>query len=255
LPPSTGSKSGAGADGMTMRQVMSHTAGVFNYSDNLTFLHDVLAAPTKVWAPQEILAYAASQPAYFPPGKGFHYSNTDYILAGLAVEEAGGVPLAQAIRSRILDKLDMKATFFASAEMPPGAPPLVEGHDDAGRDLTNFYDMSASWGAGAIAANGDDLTRFMVALQTGQLLDEQRLTEMRTVQAMPSYGYGIALMENDSPLGKSLGHDGEVIGYTSVAAWFPKNGDAVSVLCNNSTLQSPLGPIWQALLEVLAAAN
>ena len=238
---------------VTMRQVMSHTSGIYNYSENLVLLNEAVSHPTKVWTPKELLSYAASQPYYFDPGAGFHYSNTDYILVALAVEAATGNAIHKEIRARILDKLGFKATYFASAEMPPKTPVLVHGYDDGGRDLTNFYDMSASWAAGAIAANADDVTRFMIALQTGQLLDQPHLAEMRKIIGGGYYGLG--LMHFQTPLGEGIGHDGLVIGYWTQSAWFEKSGAALSVLCDVITVprNSPIKSAWNGIATVLAA--
>ena len=123
------------ADRITMRQVMSHTAGIYNYSDNLVFLNAAIQHPTKVWTPRELIAYAASEMPYFPPGTGYHYSNTDYVLTGMAVEAATGSTIDREIRARILDKLGLSTAFFAGAEPEPKSPPLlVHGYDDGGRD-------------------------------------------------------------------------------------------------------------------------
>lgn len=244
-----------GAKDMTMRQVMSHTAGVYNYSDNLVFLNDAIAQPTKVWKPAELLAYAASQEPYFEPGQGYHYSNTDYILAGLAVEKATGNPIHVEIRRRILDKLDLRETFFAGGNAeaaPPAPPPLVHGYDDTGRDLSFFYDMSASWAAGAIASSARDVTRFMRALLEGELLDATRLAEMRTV--LGGGKYGIGLERSKETLGTGWGHDGIVLGYWTQSTHFEPGGETVTLFCDVFTLpkNKPLAKAWANLQKVLA---
>jgi hypothetical protein len=84
-----------GASGITLRQAMTHTSGVFDYADNLIFLNEAIEHPERVWKPEELLPYAASQDPYFAPGEGFHYSNTGYIFAGMAVEAVTGRRLSE----------------------------------------------------------------------------------------------------------------------------------------------------------------
>jgi D-alanyl-D-alanine carboxypeptidase len=244
-----------GAAGMTMREVMSHTAGIYNYSDDLALVAQASSHPTKVWTPEELIAVAAAQPPYFAPGRGYHYSNTDYILVGLAIEKITGNPLVHELRARILDPLGLAETWFAGGNGEPDRPSLVHGYDDAGQDLTHAYDMSASWAAGAMASTGADLVRFETALEAGGLLDEARLSDMR--EFLGAGHYGLALMKLDAgPLGVGYGHDGLVIGYWTQAAWFPQSGIALAVLCDVFTLPSasPIAKPWNGLVAALATA-
>jgi D-alanyl-D-alanine carboxypeptidase len=82
------------AASITIRELLSHTGGVYNYTDDTTWEAAVAADPTKVWAPSDLVAVAARNTPYFAPGQGWTYSNTDFILLGIIAEAVtnGKVP-------------------------------------------------------------------------------------------------------------------------------------------------------------------
>jgi len=107
-------------DQITLRQLLNHTGGVYDYADDAgRFLGVAFGEPAnwpKVWTPQELLAYAdgAKYAPYAWPGQLAHYSNTDYILLGLVIQKATGDRLADEIRARILVPLALDETCMAS---------------------------------------------------------------------------------------------------------------------------------------------
>src|SRR5712691_979502 len=71
---------------ITIRQLLYMSSGLYNYSEDLAFNRSLDADPQRVWTPEKLLAIGFSQPPYFPPGAGFHYSNTNSTLLGRLVE-------------------------------------------------------------------------------------------------------------------------------------------------------------------------
>src|SRR3954451_25056655 len=102
-----------GGAGITVRQLLNHTSGLFNYEelappgDNEAILNVRFRTVT----PYELIALATAQPPYFPPGKGWHYASTNYIVVGLIIEKVTGRPYADAVNSRILRPLGMRNTY------------------------------------------------------------------------------------------------------------------------------------------------
>lgn len=88
---------------ITVRQLLNMTSGLFNYTEDDGFNQMWDAQPGWVWADAELLAAAFAHPPYFPPGKGFHYSNTNYELLGMIAAKLGGAPLAELMKHRIFD--------------------------------------------------------------------------------------------------------------------------------------------------------
>ncbi|MFO0741499.1 MAG: serine hydrolase domain-containing protein [Labilithrix sp.] len=214
------------ASGVTVRQILQHTSGLFNYTETQEFWTALSAHPDQPISVDEILALSAARPAYFAAGGGWHYSNTNYILAGLLVEKVDERPIAESIRARILEPNDLHETFFDGEETVAGV--MVPGFDKNGVDVTNTYDLSWAWAAGAMVSTPPDMTRFLELLGSGRLLPPAEQAELTTKVAtpQPGLGYGLGVFMSDASitggLGPAIGHGGDIMGYHSWGLYFPE---------------------------------
>ncbi|WP_033221144.1 serine hydrolase domain-containing protein [Kitasatospora phosalacinea] len=209
---------GEGIDGrrITVRRLLQQTSGLPDYSD-------YLGDDVRYYAPRELLATALRHPADFAPGTSWKYSNTNYVLAGLLVQEVTGRPLAEEIDRRVVRPAGLRHTYFPA----PGDASIREPHphgyyresaDAPLRDVTEI-DPSWGWAAGQMVSTGSDLNRFLGALLAGRLLPPAQLTQMRsTVPAEATFGpgarYGLGLVSRPLPCGGlSWGHGGSFPGY------------------------------------------
>jgi D-alanyl-D-alanine carboxypeptidase len=111
---------------MTVRQILNHTSGLPDFTENDAFWAKVAADPRHRFAPAELLALAGREGPYFAPGGGFHYSNTDYIVAGLLLEQVTGGPVGDLLAARVLRPLGLSHTYLDGAEA--AVPGLVRGY-------------------------------------------------------------------------------------------------------------------------------
>jgi D-alanyl-D-alanine carboxypeptidase len=246
-----------GGDRMTLRQVLNHTSGLFDYTESDAFWAAAGAAPTRRWAPPELIAFAAAGKPYFAPGEGFQYSNTDYIVAGLAVEAAAGRPVGELLRERVLAPAGLAHTYLDGDE--PALPGLVRGYETDGEtrvDATSAVDASAAWTAGALVSTTSDLTTFYAHLAAGALLAPAELREMTTwvPTGWPDEpGYGLGLGDRRSPLGAGWGHKGGIWGFISSSYALVERGDSITVLVNLET--ADVDRIADDLANVVSSAR
>ncbi len=242
---------------ITVRQLLSHTSGLYDYLDyhfeQLYFGEE----PLRVWKPAEMVAHGVSRDTYFAPGEPgkWKYSNTNYILLGMIVEQASGESLAQVLRTRLFAPLGLNNTFLEDYEEIPAG--FVHGYigDD---DYT--YASLCAWAAGGIISNAEDVATFAQALFAGELLSEPMMQEMLSfvpvdfpageVYHYPLYGLGVAknieglslATQGAAPaqtrFGEVWGHIGGLSGFKSVMAYKPDNGVTVVVLVNQMYVQS-----------------
>jgi D-alanyl-D-alanine carboxypeptidase len=225
-------------DRITIRQLLSHTSGLFEYQGDKGFVSAVIADPSREWSPRELVRIATAHAPLFPPGTGWSYSNTNYILLGLVVEAVTGETIDQQLRERVFDPLALAATSF-----PAGTE--IEGEHAHGyigsatlpslpvgtlMDVTSVVSPSIGWAAGGIVSNGDDITRFFAALLGGRLLRPDLLAAMRTVG--PSSQYGLGLLRVQTACGRAFGHLGDGPGYRTVAYARPNGRRVVVVMVN-----------------------
>ena len=86
-------------DGITLAQLLEMRSGLYSFTDDPALSERMDDDPTRVWAPQELLDLAFAQPPMFAPGAEYYYSNTNYVLLGLIIEQLEGRPLAACSRS------------------------------------------------------------------------------------------------------------------------------------------------------------
>ncbi|NUT94111.1 MAG: beta-lactamase family protein [Saccharothrix sp.] len=204
-------------DGITVRHVLQHTSGLFNYTQGLPL--DPAGFETiryQHWTPQELLAIATAKPLDFPPGTSWNYSNTNYVVAGLLVEEVTGKPYQEAVERRILRPLGLRSTSLPGDRV--GIPgPHAHGYyrvDGKDVDVTRL-NPSVAWAAGEMISTTADLDRFVDALLDGRLLAPAQLAEM--TKALPfTNGYGLGFEATELPCGVTVyGHGGGIPGYSS----------------------------------------
>jgi len=78
------------AKDITVRQLMNHTSGLVRYEFKDQFTKDLTANPEKTWKPDELLAYLLDEKPPFEAGKGWDYSDTNYIVLGMIIENVTG---------------------------------------------------------------------------------------------------------------------------------------------------------------------
>jgi CubicO group peptidase (beta-lactamase class C family) len=209
---------------ITIEHLLTHTSGLPNYTDLATFDANQMHPAT----PDELVARFRNLPLLFPPGTGYMYENSDYVLLGLIIERITGRSYAEVLHDTIFVPLHMDDT---------GA----DQHSGAGADWAVGYrimnepapvvEPSNLFAAGELYSTSQDLYRWDQALYTNQLLPQSQLLEMWTPVA-GDYGYGWKI---DAVVGhRKIGHTGLMDGFASAIARYPDDHMTVIVLCNMS---------------------
>ncbi|WP_371681133.1 serine hydrolase domain-containing protein [Streptomyces sp. NBC_01276] len=241
---------GDGIDGraITVRQLLQHTSGLPNYTDQLVEAVFGKGRHT-YYQPRELIDLALAKKARFAPGAGWEYSNTNYVVAGLLIEKVTGRPFAEQVTQRVIDRIGLRHTYFPAV----GEERIREAHPRGyqvpkpGAPLEDITELDPSWGwsAGQLVSTPGDLNRFFSALIGGKLLEPAQLAQMRTTVKVdgpgwqPGTRYGLGL--TSSPLscgGLKWGHGGNVPGYHS----FPGATDDGRAATIAVTLNRPSAP-------------
>jgi D-alanyl-D-alanine carboxypeptidase len=208
-----------GGPAITLRELLQHTSGIYDYFRDPGFLPAVEADPARVWPPRKLVQIAVAHPPLFPPGTSWAYSNTDYILLGLVAEAATGRPVGQELREQIFGPLGLRGTSFpfAATGLPsPHADGYLLGQPGGPADVTRVS-ASIAWAAGAVISTANDLARFYTLLLAGRLLPAPLLREMLQTVPAGSIQYGLGIFSLKLPCGTVWGHDGDFPGYSSDA--------------------------------------
>lgn len=187
-----------GGRDVTVRQLLNHSSGLPDYVPVLA-LEDPSGITTQVVTPithEELVERAQTQDWSFEPGTGFEYSNTNYIVISMLIEDLTGNSLADELRTRITEPLGLAHTLLPTGTaMPENAAHgyVVEGALSI--DVTE-QDASLWSGAGGIVSTVSDVNTFMRALLTGQVIPPELLGEMLVL--LPE-GYGLGVQSRTDP--------------------------------------------------------
>ncbi|MFH9003859.1 serine hydrolase domain-containing protein [Streptomyces afghaniensis] len=200
---------GAGNDGraLTLRSLLTHTSGLYDYTRD--------TGGTAPVTPRQAVRIALTHP---PAERGrFSYSNTNYVLLGLVVQQVTGHSYAAEAERRIITPLRLTGTSF-----PGSRSSLPSPHGRAyaadGTDVTDL-DPRVAGAAGELVTTLADLDRFYSALLGGRLLPPRQLREMLDTRAAHG-AYGMGLFPEQLPCGITVwGHNGHISGsYVRTAA-------------------------------------
>lgn len=245
-----------GADGITLRQLLNMTSGLFNYTDDGAFWTKFMGSPKATWTPQQVLDFALPHPAVFPPGQQYMYSNTNYILLGMIIEKVTGKTAGSAITTGIINKLGLKNTSFPmTTEIPTpymhGYVPAA-GQPNGSGNLTDMsvYSPTSFWTAGGMISTLDDLKTWSEALATGKVVSKAMHVEQVKFNPPNTTSYGLGVMGG----GKIIGHSGEVPGYNSSMYYIPASKATSIVLINRypSSVEGAADNINGALINVIS---
>jgi D-alanyl-D-alanine carboxypeptidase len=207
--------------------------------DNQEIWDDLIRDRTRVFTPEEVLGYL-KEPE-FEPGEGYRYSNTNYLLAAMIVEEVTGSTLAAEMRRRFWSPLGLESARLPLEEPYPENLAHVWGDnyekDGSIRDITflpRASHDSIGHGSGGVFMTAPDLARWTRALYRGEVLEPSSLAEMR---AFGAGGYGLGLGRLGRKAGgvrwaRTEGHGGGNIGTTSYTVHLPDHGVSLAVMVN-----------------------
>lgn len=231
-------------DQVTIRQMAQHTAGFYDYGDNIIAAGISDPAGLEMgFAPAELVQDAVDNGTpYFAPGEEgqWHYSNTGYILLGMIIESLTGETYGDLIQTRIFDPLGMESAVFLEG-VPQEGEITTHGYWWQGDNIvdTTNWNASQGWAAGAAAMTAADLATYGKALAAGELFQNpETLNEMLTFDpaaiSMLGTPYGLGLFDVAGD-GSVWGHAGQTLGFQSL--WFtdPEKEIIVVGLTNSAT--------------------
>ncbi|NEC68797.1 serine hydrolase domain-containing protein [Streptomyces sp. SID9727] len=227
---------GLGIDhGITVRMLLQHTSGIFNftgeYYEDGTFAPGIAATTAgrewvdnrfRTYRPEELVRLALSKPARFEPGTDWSYSNTNYVLVRLLIENVTGSSLPDEMERLVLGPLGLRDTSLPETETglaEPHAHGYYRYEEDGGEKTTvDVTRQNPSW----ISTGGDmistthDLHTFISALTGGKLLPAPLLTEMFRPHPKAGYGLGVFVQDVGPDGGKLITHNGGMAGHAAL---------------------------------------
>jgi D-alanyl-D-alanine carboxypeptidase len=240
----------------TPRQLLAHTAGLPNYFNDEAFLALLRKEPDRTWRPVELVDHAAAHgTGCFAPGRGFAYSDTGFVIAGLLAEQVTGRALHEIYRGLVFDPLAMDATWLEGHE--PARRSEVAHHYSEELDWTTIS-PTIDWAGGGLVTTAADLARFVRGLWSEKIIGSSALADLTRWTPGASFPPGHTLRYERYGLG--TGADSvagvELIGHTGFIgafAFYAPHFDAVLVGTHNAS-EVDRRPLLAALCRELRDA-
>lgn len=205
---------------ITIAHLLNHTSGLFSITSRPDYLEYYLSKQSK----KKMLNRIYSLTANFEPGKKYEYSNTNYILLGYIIESVCKKNYGKVLDERIVQKLGLKNTFFASNKKVSS---FTYEKDWVVQPPT---DMSVPHGAGAILSTPTDIAKFIDLLFRGKVVSEKSLSKMKEMSAPDYNGMGLFIFPFNEKRG--LGHSGAIDAFHTILIYFEKDELAIA-FCTN----------------------
>jgi CubicO group peptidase (beta-lactamase class C family) len=238
-------------DGITVRRLLSHTAGLS--------VHGYVGRTADRSPPSIVASLAGETGASFPvelldaPGRRWLYSGGGYSVLQLLVEELTDRPFAEYMRAEVLEPLGMTASSFQWSRIADTACP----HDADGRRTPDF--TVAEQAAAGLVTTAPDLARFLAAALGGPHGEPPgrgvvspaalrlALTAAPGTDGRWGLGYGLGLLPGGDLLAY---HEGANLGWRAGLALLPDRRAGIAALANGDDGATPIDAVvqrWVAL--------
>lgn len=213
------------ANKITIDMLLSHRSGIYNFTQDSTYL----TWNTQPKTEKELVKIIADYPSEFEPGTKFSYSNSNYVLLSFILEKLYRKSYAEVLNQKIIRPLGLNRTFFGK-KINPANNEAYSYHYTGKWEKSSETDMSIPLGAGGIVSTPTDLILFIEALFNGKLVSNESLEKMETLR--DAYGYGLFYMPFYNKEG--LGHTGGIDDFSSSLGYFKKDKIAIAITSNGS---------------------
>ena len=242
------------ANKITIQQLLSHQTGLADiFSDKEEeFFSLLLQNPNKQYSAKAIVElyfeYNLNKSSHFKPNNGWHYSDMNFVLIGLIIEQIEQTSLAEIIRNRILLPLAMNNTYFEFYEKPIQKDNLINQY--VGN--INFSELNTSfdWSGGGLVSNNSDLIKFVKSLFDLKLINKQSLKKMIDVKFSKENEnrYGLGIYESIYNGKTYFGHYGF---YGTYIGYCPETKTAISYSINQATTEFNTYDLISKILKLI----
>jgi D-alanyl-D-alanine carboxypeptidase len=243
-------------DKITVRELCNMRSGLFEAFNTPQFAHLNMTVPNN-FDPRTLVAWATKEKPYFSPGKGYHYSNTNYLILGLIIEEITKDSVGDQIRKRLLEPFGLTQTSYPQTEAMPD--PWAHGYGlDKQRnweDVSNTIPVAFMGSAGEMISDMADIRRWIKLYATGKTggpTTYRPLEECRQFIGNAAFGLGINCSAG------WYGYTGALPGYNTADYYFPATDTTIVVWITYQAEKPPEGVasvIFRDIARILTPAD
>ena len=213
---------------ITIAHLLQHTSGLPDYFIDETIdgspniINQLLVDRNKIWAPEEMIKFTKTKmKPHFIPGHGYHYTDTEYVLLALIIEEVSRLSLDKFFQQYIFQPLEMDGSYINLKSKPLKDQLPITKFYVGDMELSSIKSLSADWGGGGLVSTSQDLIRFLKAFNEDIIVKKDtRLAMLHWTNETlgMEYGFGIRkvslnrIYNTDSNL-HLIGHTGSTASF------------------------------------------
>jgi D-alanyl-D-alanine carboxypeptidase len=240
-----------------IRELLQHTSGIYNYTDNPAWLNAINSNLDSMWLPENTVANYVLAP-YFAHGASWRYSNTNYLLLGLIIKRVTGLPVSSYMRQKFFTPLQFTDIALYPEEPVNGylVHNWVDLNGDGILDDASFIPTTAIYSSstadGGLMTSPLTVAKWANILFKGGVLNQQSLQQMttfRNVSFGSTNGYGLGTMRYNVQGRPIWGHGGNIFGFASIMMYSPSDSIAVAIITNRDISTTVFGlPFMSAVI-------
>lgn len=229
---------------ITVEMLLQHTSGLPRYVMKPEVWASVRENPDKIWSYKDRMSYVFNDEPIHEAGKGWAYSDTNYILLGMLIEKITGNAYYDEVKSRLFVPGNLANTYPAVTRkiknLPVGYSKLPEMFKMPEQVVTNgeyIFNLQMEWTGGGIASTTSDLAKWGKMLFEGKFFSDYLLQQVvapnaNGVNIDKNLSYGMGSFIYESKYGKAYGHTGFVPGFVSIVSYYPDHGITMAMQIN-----------------------
>lgn len=213
---------------ISIAHLLQHTSGLPDYFEEKTvdgspnIMMQLFMDMDKNWNPKELIKFTkAKMSPLFIPGKGYHYTDTEYVLLGLIIENISGITLDQFFKKFIFKPLGMDHSYLNLKSTPIKKTSKMAEFYFREIEVSSFTSLSADWAGGGLVSTTQDLICFFEAFNNNLIVKESTRIEMQNWidETMGfKYGWGLRKVLFKNLLGQNssielIGHNGSTASF------------------------------------------
>jgi D-alanyl-D-alanine carboxypeptidase len=246
------------SDKITIDQLLQHRTGIASvFNDTETrFNVSVLTHPKRQYSPERFMDtyfdYHLNERPHFKPGEGYFYSDVNYVLLGLIIEQITGESLPDQIRRRVLQPMGMDETYFEFYEDEVSIGKRLDSYLGP-INMTRFINTSYEWAGGGLVSTTEDMAIFIEGLFDLELFEKEATLDLmidNTANRADDETYARGINHYSLNGVTYYGHGGF---YGSLLAHHPEEGITLSAHIAQAMQPYNAEPLVEAILEVVEA--
>jgi len=246
----------ANVEQATIAHLLAHRSGIPDFYTTQFDLDRLNTDPN--WRKQDVIEYVYGKKASFDVDQGYEYSNTNFLLLSMILEQVSGNTFEEVYQQQVFEPLALSSAYYSEATIiPPGVVKgYVDLHDNEAFVESRFLyeDELGIGGDGGVAINAYDLAVFLQNLVNPAFISEASQAQMTNWFSIEGFddvfgqtenGYGLERF--NTPYASAIGHTGGIDGFTTFGCYFPETDMTYVLLCNSADASK--GPVYETIFE------